>query len=226
MRLSKRAHRVELMAFYILQLTRRLLFQALTQPGHISRIVQQHRFGRQAVTASASGFLIVGFDVARNIEVHHKANVGFINPHAKRHGGDHDLQIITLKSFLHVGALCQLQPGVIGTGADAAALQSGSGVFHFGPAVTVDNAAFAALILHIAQQLLGGLELFQQGITNVRTVKAADLNQRIFKPQQLNDVVPCGFIRGRGQRHYRQLGKTLAQLAKCAIFWPEIVAPL
>ena len=104
LRFGKRAHRVELVALDILQLALRLLFQTAAQPRHIGRIVKQHRFRRQTVTPGAAGFLIVGFDITRNVEVHHKAHVGLVDPHPERHRRDDDLQVVALEFFLHVGA--------------------------------------------------------------------------------------------------------------------------
>ena len=104
LRFGKRAHRVELVALDILQLSLRLLFQTAAQPRHIGRIVKQHRFRRQTVTPGAAGFLIVGFDIARDVEMHHKAHVRLVDAHSERHGRDDDLQVVTLEFLLHVGA--------------------------------------------------------------------------------------------------------------------------
>jgi len=99
--------------------------------------------------------------------------------------------------------LLAVDTGVVGPDAEPPALQSRGGVFHLRPAVAVDNAALAALILNVTQQLIGGFKFLHQRVANIGAVKAADLDQRILHMQQVNDVVAGGFIRGRGQRHYR-----------------------
>ena len=104
MRFGEGPHRVKLVAFDILQLPLRFLFQTAAQPRHIRRVVKQHRFRRQTITPGAAGFLIVGFDIARNVEMHHKAHVGLVDPHPERHRCDHDLQVVALEFFLHIGA--------------------------------------------------------------------------------------------------------------------------
>ncbi|MNP84630.1 hypothetical protein D3C76_1840200 [compost metagenome] len=68
------------------------------------------------------------------------------------------------------------QPGMIGGCAETPALQSRGGVFHLRPAVAVDDARLAALLLDIAQQLIQRLEFFHQHVADVRAVEAADLD--------------------------------------------------
>ena len=176
LRLGKRPHRIELMPFDIQQLPGRFLFEATAQPCHISRIVKQHCFRRQAVTPGAAGFLVIGLDVARNIEMHHEAYVGFVDSHAKRHGRYDDLQVITLEFLLHFCTYSVFQPGMISPGANASALQTRGGIFYFSATVTVDNTGLTALLLHVAHQLIERLKLLHQHVANVRAVKAADLN--------------------------------------------------
>ena len=214
------------MTFDILQLPLRLLFQTTAQPRHIGRIVKQHRFRGQAITPGATGFLIIGFDIARNIKVDHEANVWFIDAHAERHRRHHNLQVIALKFFLHVGANIIFQPSMIGRRANSLALQARSGVFYFRPAVAVDNAGLTALFLHVAHQLIERFELLHQHVANIRTVKTADLNQRIVQPQQAHDILARGVVGCGGQRHKRQRREPLAQLTERGIFRAEIVAPL
>ncbi len=52
--------------------------------------------------------LIVRLDVARNIKVNHKANVGLIDAHTKRHRRHHNLDVITLEGFLDVSPFINL----------------------------------------------------------------------------------------------------------------------
>ncbi len=110
--------------------------------------------------------------------------------------------------------------------AKAAILQTRSGVFHLCAAVAVDDAGLAALLLHVAQELIQRLELFHQHIADVRAVEAADLNIRVVQPQQANDVLTRGVVRRGGKRHKRQLGEALTKLAEGGVFRAEIVSPL
>ena len=63
--------------------------------------------------------------------MHHKTDVRFVDTHTEGYRRHHDLQVVALEFLLHVGADMVFQPGVIGRGADAAALQASGGVFHF-----------------------------------------------------------------------------------------------
>ena len=174
----------------------------------------------------AAGLLIIGFDIARDIEMHHEAHVGFIDAHAEGDGGHHHLQIVTLERFLHLRAAIVVQPGVVGADAQPAALQTRSGVFHLGAAVAIDNAALAALILHEAPQLIERLEFFHQRVADVRPVEAADLHQRVLQRQQAHDIAAGGLVGGGGQRDHRHRREALFQLTQRAIFRPEVMAPL
>ena len=186
------------MTFDILQLPLRLLFQATAQPRHIRWIVKQHRFRGQAITPGASGFLIIGFDIARNIKVDHEADVWFIDAHAERHRRHHNLQVIALEFFLHVRTDIVFKPGVISRCADTLALQTRCGVFYFRTTITVNNPRLTALFLHVAHQLIERFELLHQHVANIRAIKTADLNQRIVQPQQAHDILPRGVVGGGG----------------------------
>lgn len=115
---------------------------------------------------------------------------------------------------------------MVGRGAKATVLQTCGGVFHFRAAVAVNNAGFAALLLHVAQKLVRRLEFFHQHVADVGAVEAADLNKGIVKPEQAHDVQTRGVIRRGGECHKRQRRETLAELAERGVFRTEIVTPL
>ena len=158
--------------------------------------------------------------------MHHKADVRLVDTHPEGHRRHHDLQIVALEFLLHVGANGVFQTSMVSRRADAAALQTRGGIFHFRAAVAVDDARFAALILNVAHQLVERFEFLHQHIADVRPVEAADLNQRIVKPEQTDDITAGGVIGGGGQRHKRDLRHPLAQLAQRGIFRTEVMAPL
>ncbi|CSA32505.1 Uncharacterised protein [Vibrio cholerae] len=153
LRFSKRAHGGELVAFNLFLRAIGLFIEHTAQPVHVGRVVQHHGFSRQTITPCATSFLIVGFNVAWNIKMHHKAHVGFINPHAKRHGRHHNLQVITLKRFLHPSALIGIHPCMVTGGANVVAAQLFSEHFHFFTAATIDDAALPALSFQITNHL-------------------------------------------------------------------------
>ena len=156
----------------------------------------------------------------------HEADVRLVDAHAKRHGRHHNLQVIALKFFLHVDANIIFQPGMIGRRANSLALQARSGVFDFRPAVAVNNPRLTALFLHVAHQLIERFEFLHQHVANIRTVKTADLNQRIVQPQQAHDILARGVIGCGSQRHKRERREPLTQLTEGSVFRAEIVTPL
>ncbi|CSC18165.1 Uncharacterised protein [Vibrio cholerae] len=153
LRFSKRAHGGELVAFDLFLRAIGLFIQHAAQPVHVSRVVQHHGFSRQAITPCAASFLIVGFNVAWNIKMHHKAHVGFINPHAKCHGRHHNLQVITLKRLLHPSAFIGVHPGMVTGGANVVAAQLFGEHFDFFTATTIDDAALPTLRFQITDHL-------------------------------------------------------------------------
>ena len=58
--------------------------------GHVACAEQQHAFAWQPVPARAPGLLVVALQIFRQIIVHDKPDVRFINAHSERNGrGDH-----------------------------------------------------------------------------------------------------------------------------------------
>ena len=108
--------------------------------------------------------------------MHHEANVRLVDAHAERHRRHHNLQVIALKFFLHIGADIILQPGMIGRRANSPTLQARGGILYFRTTVTVNNPRLTALFLYITHQLIERFEFLHQHVANIRTVKTADLN--------------------------------------------------
>jgi hypothetical protein len=53
---------------------------------HIAGTEKQNTFARQTVAARTAGFLIIAFDVFRQIVVNDKADVRLVDAHAKGNG--------------------------------------------------------------------------------------------------------------------------------------------
>ncbi len=145
--------------------------------------------------------------------MHHKAHVGFINPHAKRHGRHHNLQVITLKRLLHPSAFIGVHPRMVTGSTNVVSAQFFSEHFDFFPAATIDDAALPALRFQIADHLRNRLMFFHQHVANVRAIKTAQILMWLIELQTLHDVVTRRVIRSRRQRHHRDIGKTLLKLA-------------
>ena len=61
---------------------------------------QQQAFARQTVAAGAAGFLIITFDVFRQIVVDHETHVRFVDAHAEGDGGANHARLVAEKCFL------------------------------------------------------------------------------------------------------------------------------
>ena len=82
-------------------------------------VEQQLANGGLAVAPGAAGLLIIGFHAAGNFEVHDKADIGAIDPHAERVGRNRDVAFPADKTVLRGLALRVVQPAVVGDALDA-----------------------------------------------------------------------------------------------------------
>jgi hypothetical protein len=71
-------------------------------------------FGRLAIAAGAAGFLVVGFDALRQVEVGDEADIRLVDAHAEGDGGAHDQAFLAQEAALVGGALRRRQAGVVG----------------------------------------------------------------------------------------------------------------
>ena len=78
-----------------------------------------------AVASGASRFLVIRLDAARNFKVRDEADIGPVDPHAERVGGNGDIVAAANKFVLRQFALGVAQPAVVGDRLDAPAGQHG-----------------------------------------------------------------------------------------------------
>ncbi len=184
------------------------------------------RFGRFAVASGAAGFLVIGFEALRQIEVGDKAHVGFVDAHAEGDGGDHDDAVLAQEALLmalaHVGA----QAGVIGQGVDALLLQPGRRLVDLAPRQAVDDARFAAMIGEKSEQLLARIVTLDDGVADVRAIEAGDKDLRRVEPEAGDDLLPRQLVGGGGERDARDVRVALVQFRELDVLGPEVVAPL
>ncbi|MNZ79874.1 hypothetical protein D3C78_984890 [compost metagenome] len=82
-------------------------------------------------------------------------------------------------------------------------MQTRGGVFHFRAAVAVNDARFAALLLHVTQELIQRLEFFHQHVADIGAIEAADLDKRIVKSKKTDDILAGRVVSRGGKRHKR-----------------------
>jgi len=78
-----------------------------------------------AVAPRAPGFLIIGFDAFRQIEMRHEAHVRFIDAHAERNGGDDHDAVLVDEAILMAGTQAGVQACMVGQRLDAGLAQRG-----------------------------------------------------------------------------------------------------
>ena len=61
---------------------------------------QQQTFAGQAVAPRAAGFLVIAFDVFRQIVMNHEADVRLVDAHAERNGGADHARLVAEKRLL------------------------------------------------------------------------------------------------------------------------------
>ncbi|MNE18119.1 hypothetical protein D3C80_1111330 [compost metagenome] len=115
---------------------------------------------------------------------------------------------------------------MVGRSAKSTGLQTRGGVFHFRAAVAVNDARFAALLLHVTQELIQRLEFFHQHVADIGAIEAADLDKRIVKSKKTDDILTGRVVSRGGKRHKRQRREALTKLTERGIFRAEIVSPL
>ena len=93
-------------------------FLNIAQPhsrfGKIFGTPKKLRRCRIAIAPRSARFLIISFDRLGQARMRHKADIGFINPHAERHGGHHDHIFGGNKIMLVTFADLWIQSGMIG----------------------------------------------------------------------------------------------------------------
>jgi hypothetical protein len=73
--------------------------------GDIARTEEQHAFAWQPIAPSASGLLIIAFNVFRQIVMHDEADIRFIDAHSERNRGSDHAYVIAQKCILMPCAL-------------------------------------------------------------------------------------------------------------------------
>ncbi|MNV33371.1 hypothetical protein D3C71_1247380 [compost metagenome] len=111
---TEREHGVELVLLQTLvALVAFGVLQHLLEHHHVLQAVGHPGIRRQTVTATTTGFLVIGLKGFRQIEVRDKTHVGLVDAHAERHGGDHDQAFLIEEAFLVMGPRVVGQAGVV-----------------------------------------------------------------------------------------------------------------
>ena len=183
--------------------------------------------GGLAVAAGAAGFLVIGLDALRQIEMRDEAHVGLVDAHAERDGGDDHDAVLVDEAILVAGALPAIEARMIGQCRDAGLGQRSRGILDLGARQAIDDAGIACMALaDEGLELRRRVLLVDDLIADVRAVEARDKARRIGQPQPLGDLLAREVVGGGGQRDARHIGKTLRDHGQADIFGAEIMPPL
>ena len=136
--------------------------------------------GRLAVAAGAAGFLVIGLDALRQIEMRDEAHVGLVDAHAERDGGDDHDAVLVDEAILVAGALTGIEARMIGQRRDAGLGQRSRGILDLGARQAIDDAGIACMALaDEGLELRRRVLLVDDFIADVRPVEARDKARRI-----------------------------------------------
>ena len=133
--------------------------------------MEQHAFALQTVASSAPGFLLVMLDALWNSHVHHGAHIASINAHTERHGGHHNVKLLSSESFLHLGALDGRHARVVARRIEFLLAQILRDCLSLLAAHAIDNHRVATVPLKNAQNLLAPINARLDAVNQVGAVE-------------------------------------------------------
>src|SRR6266704_1952373 len=193
----------------------------------VGEAVAHPRLGRFAVASGAAGFLVVGLDRFRKIEMRHEARVRLVDAHAECDRRHHHHRVLVDEAVLVRRARAGLHAGVVGERVDAVSGEPGRGLLRLRPRQAIDDARFARVPrADEIEQLRARVLLFDDLVADVRPVETGDENARVVELQARDDFAPRGLVGGRGERDARNRRMALGEQRELDVLRPEIVPPL
>ena len=147
---------------------------------HVRGVHQQHALSRQAVAAGAAGFLIIAFDVFREVAMDHEPDVRLVDAHAERDGGANHLHVVVDKRLLIARAFFGVHARVIRRGFYAVFQKPFGQLLSALATATIYDAAFALVFFDDRQYLLDRLLPLDYAVIEVGPVEAGDEARRVF----------------------------------------------
>ena len=188
--------------------------------------IQRQGFSGGTIAARPADFLIIAFDRFRQIGMGDPADVGFVDPHAKSHGGHHDQPVFALKPCFGNPPFLRLHPGVIGAGLMPLTPQRMRQRLGLGAGAAIDNPRLPAPRLGKGQNLVTRIVFHLKRQMDVGPVKTAQKGGgRITVEQPVDDFATGFLVRGGGKGRQRYTQRP-ADCADLQIIGAEIMAPL
>ena len=192
---------------------------------HVAGAEEQNAFARQTVAARAAGFLIIAFDVFRQIVVNDEAHVRLVDAHAEGDGGADHAHIVAQKKFLVFAAFLGREAGVIGPRLHAVLGEIGGDALGGLARLAIHDAAFLGPCAEKMQQLVVGLVFRNDAVGQVGTIETGDITFRLAQFQMRDDVLAHAAGGGGGKRHEWHFREKFPQIGNLAVFRTKIVAP-
>ena len=225
--LAQGQHRIELVLLKTLVALVALgVLQHLLEHQHVLQPVSHPGVCRQAVTAGATGLLVVGFQRLGQVHVGHEAHVGLVDAHAEGNGGHHDQAFFIEEALLVIGPQLIGQPGMVGQRGEALLAEKCSHFVDLFARQAIDDPGIAAPLVEEGLQLLAWLLLGHDAIEDVRPVEAGEKTLGVLQVQAIDDLFPGALVSRGGQGNARHLGEHFRQLPQLQVFGAEVVAPL
>ncbi len=193
-------------------------------------IRKQHQtLGRQTITSGSSCLLVVSFDTAGHVVMHHESQIGFVDSHSKRVGCDDDRSLPRHKFLLHRTTLVRSEPTVIKRQRtiDVGLQQLDQMLATFSSRSVNDSRSGG--FVHKLDQPLIFFVIAGRRFDSKRQIVSRETGHEsrwIIKVQNFRDIVLNQFGRRRGQRHCLRIANPLPKLAQSRIIGTEIVTPL
>ena len=122
-------------------------FEHLAQGNDILQAIDHPRVGRQAVAPGAAGFLVIGLDALRQVEMRDEAHVRFVDAHAEGDGGNDDDAFFVEETRLVGGAHVRSEAGVIRQRGQALRGEPGGDFVHALARQAIDDAGVVGVLV-------------------------------------------------------------------------------
>ena len=155
------------------------------------RIIKQ-AFAFHSVPSCPSGFLVIIFYAFGNIEVDHKPDIGFIDPHSKGDSCHNNLYILVHELVLPVCPHLAVHPCMISHSLDVVGHQHIGKLFGGLPVEGIDDAAFAAVIMNEFDDALNGIllvDFWPDLVVEIGSIKGGNEDLRLAEAQVFNNVL-------------------------------------
>ena len=189
-------------------------FDKSLQFGDICVAIKEQRLAFQSVAAGSTGFLIVAFDVLRQIHVHDKSNVRFVDAHSERDRCDDDLCFVVEERGLMPIARLFVEAGMIRKCAESFLAKVSRKRVDGVSAKAINYAALIFSVIEKFKKLSVRFLLWPNGVVNILSIETRYKNLGIFDLETLDNIFADQFVCGCSERDQRNIRKLSLQCSE------------